>query len=238
LWGSAPVSQGFALVEQIDRLIGGGLWGELWIRHLKAGLFGMQGKANEARADAARVREIWGELGDSTAELESIQIFAETEWLLGDLDAAERYLRRSVERFDALGETGYNATHTTYLALILCDQGRFDEAETWATRTRELAAEDDFHAQAGWRMAQARVLSHRGEHEDATALAAEAVPLLEPSDYLKTRAEGHEVHGMVLAAAGRVNEARAAFDEALDLFDRKGVVPAIARVRERLAALG
>jgi tetratricopeptide (TPR) repeat protein len=236
--GSAPVAEALGLVEQVDRLIGGGLLGEARVREFRAGLFGLEGRADDARAEAARVSEIWAELGSSTAELEGIQILAETARLLGDLDQAERYLRRSVEGFDALGEIGYNSSHTAALAAVLCDQGRFDEAQTWATRSRELTVEDDFHAQAGWRMAQARVLSHRGEHEDATALANEAVPLLEPSDYLKSRAEGHEVHGMVLAAAGRADEARAAFDEALELFERKGVVPAIARVRERLATLG
>ena len=108
----------------------------------------------------------------------------------------------------------------------------------WAARSRELTSEDDFASQAMWRMAQARVLSHRGDHTEATALAAEAVALLEPSDYLIIRAEGHEVRGLVLAAAGRVDEARAAFETALELLERKGVVPAIAGVRERLAALG
>ena len=61
---------------------------------------------------------------------------------------------------------------------------------------------------------------------------------MEPSDYLAWKAEGHEVHGIVLAAAGRLEDARAAYGTAIELFERKGVVPAIARVRERIAALG
>ena len=236
--GSAPVAEAFGLIEHVDRLIGGGLLGEARVREFRVGLFGLEGRADDARAEAARVSEIWAELGSSTAELEGIQILAETEQLLGDLDQAERYFRRSVEGFDALGETGYNSSHTAGLAAVLCDQGRFDEAETWAMRSRELTAGDDFAAQAGWRMAQARVQSHRGDHTEATGLAAEAVALLEPSDYLIERAHGYEVHGMALAAAGREDEARTALEAALELLERKGVVPAIARVRERLAALG
>jgi hypothetical protein len=41
----------------------------------------------------------------------------------------------------------------------------------------------------------------------------------------------------VLAAAGRRDEATAAWMEALDRYERKGVVPLIRRVRERLAAI-
>jgi predicted negative regulator of RcsB-dependent stress response len=86
-------------------------------------------------------------------------------------------------------------------------------------------------------MAQARVLSHRRSHDAAAALAEQAVALLEPTDYLAWQAEGDEVHGIVLAAAGRTDVARAAFERAIDRFERKGVVPAVARVGGRLQQL-
>jgi Flp pilus assembly protein TadD len=87
-------------------------------------------------------------------------------------------------------------------------------------------------------MAQARIVSRHGDHGAALGLADEAVAYMEPTDYLAWKAEAYEVRGMVLAAAGRTEEARAAFWTALEFFERKGVVPAIARVRERLDALG
>jgi hypothetical protein len=49
--------------------------------------------------------------------------------------------------------------------------------------------------------------------------------------------EAHEVRGRVLAAAGRAGEARAANHAALELFERKGIIPSIARIRGRLDAL-
>ena len=120
---------------------------------------------------------------------------------------------------------------------MLCDLERFDEAEANVNRSRELSAEDDFASQAAWRMAQARVLSHRGEHEEAVALADEAVAINQTTDYLTWQAESDEVRGMVLANAGRLEEARAAFGRSLERFERKGVVPAVERVRGRLASL-
>jgi predicted negative regulator of RcsB-dependent stress response len=126
---------------------------------------------------------------------------------------------------------------TALLASVLCDLERFDEAETNARRSRELSAEDDFASQAAWRIAQARVLSHRGEYDEAIALADEAVAINETTDYLTWQGESDEVRGMVLTAAGRTHEALEAYTRALDRFDRKGVVPAAARVRARIVEL-
>jgi predicted negative regulator of RcsB-dependent stress response len=127
---------------------------------------------------------------------------------------------------------------TALLALALCDLGRFDEAEGYAARSRELATEDDFASQAGWRLGVARILSARGDHAGALERADEAVAILGTTDYLSWQAEGHEVRGGVLGAAGRTQEARAALQEALERYERKGVVPSAERLRERLAALG
>ena len=142
-----------------------------------------------------------------------------------------------MELWDALGETGFNSTMTALLASVLCDLGRFDEAEANVERSRELSADDDFASQAAWRMAQARVLSHRGEHDEALRLADEALAINERTDYLTWQGESDEVRGMVLAAAGRTDEAREAYGRALERLERKGVVPAVERVRARIAEL-
>ena len=42
---------------------------------------------------------------------------------------------------------------------------------------------------------------------------------------------------VVLVAAGRQDDARAAFQQALASLERKDIVPQIARMRERIAAL-
>jgi tetratricopeptide (TPR) repeat protein len=235
-FGPAPVSEIPELKEQVERLVGGSLSGEIWGVLLELALDAMLGRADDAREQAERAVQIRRELG-TAADLEALEIVGETARLLGDLDRAEGYLRWTADALDALGETAYNSTITAILALVLCDQGRFDEAEPFAARSRELGAEDDFATQAGWRMASARILSERGEHDEALALAERAVEIMEPTDYLTLQAEGHEVHAIALAAAGRLDEARAAYGAALELFERKGVVPAIARIRERLAAL-
>ena len=86
-------------------------------------------------------------------------------------------------------------------------------------------------------MAKARVLAHRGEFDGALTLADEAVAINGRTDYLVWQGDSYEVRGMVLEAAGRGEDARAAFDEALARYEGKGNVPAAARIRARLDAL-
>jgi tetratricopeptide (TPR) repeat protein len=138
------------------------------------------------------------------------------------------------EAYSAMGETGFNSTVCGVLAAVLCDQGRFEEAAAFARRSRELAAEDDFASQSEWRTAEARVLLDRGRFDEALRLADEAIEISDVTDYLDRRADCHEVRGLVLGAAGRGDDARAAYGEALALYRRKGNLVAAARVRKRI----
>jgi predicted negative regulator of RcsB-dependent stress response len=159
------------------------------------------------------------------------------ERFLGRSDLAEQLFRQGVEQLDSRGETSFNSTMTALLALALCDQGKFGEAEDLVVKSRELGAEDDFATQTAWRMALARVLSQRGEHAAAVALADEAVALVDATDYLAWQAEAHEVRADALLAGGRRGDARAAFSDSLARYERKGVVPSVGRVSRRLEDL-
>ena len=148
------------------------------------------------------------EIGLPEAPRNTYQGRGEAERFLGHPERAEQQFRRAWSCGTQLGETGFNSTMTALLASVLCDLGRFDEAEANVDRSRELSADDDFASQAAWRMAQARVLSHRGEHDEAIRLADEALAINEATDYLTWQAESDEVRGMVLTAAGRTDEAQ------------------------------
>jgi class 3 adenylate cyclase/tetratricopeptide (TPR) repeat protein len=237
-FGALPLDDAFSAVERAARLVGTGLTGQAENARFVVGLLGMAGRFEEAWSAADRAKEIYLELGMPTRHVTSIQVVAETERLAGRLDEAERMFRASHEAFEAFGETGFNSTICGLLACTLCDLERFDEAERFAEKGRTLAAEDDFASQAAWRMARARVLADRGDFDAAIALADEAVAINGGTDYLVWQGDGLEVRGMVLEAAGRRDDARAAYGEALERYGRKGNVVAAARVRDRIAALG
>jgi class 3 adenylate cyclase/tetratricopeptide (TPR) repeat protein len=197
-----------------------------------------EGRESETVAHAEDVRRTWDEMGNPEIEVTSYQGLGDAMRRVGRPADAERYYRLGVEGLDQLGETGFNSTMTALLAQALCALGRWDEAESFVDRSREMGSPDDFATQAEWRMALARIRSAQGRLDEALALADEAGGIVAPTDYLSMQAEAHEIRGDVLAALDRTDEARAELEQAVRDFERKGSVPAAARIRSRIAELG
>ena len=235
-FGDIPVDEGFAMIEQAHRLEGDSPSAEASILRVTVGLLGMAGRFEEAHEAMRRADALYEELGTPMAVIATNQAPAETLRLEGRLEEAEALLREMTDAYDAIGETGFNSTVVAVLANTVCDQGRYGEAERLAARSRELSAEDDFASQASWRMAQARVLADRGAFDDALRLAEEAVEINGETDYIGWQGDGLEVEGIVLEAAGRRDDALAAYGKALDRYERKGNIVAAARIRQRLPA--
>ena len=236
-FGSSSLSELSRLGRLARAAMADGPFAEIrWSHHL-ALVFSMEGRADDTLAQLEHLDRLWRGVGDTAYGFARYQGFGEAARRLGRLDLAERYFREGVEKFDELGETGFNSTMLGLWALALCDLGRFDEAESAMARARELAAEDDFASQGGWRLGAALVAAAREEHERAISLVSDALEIIDESDYLGWQAEGREVRGRVLEAADRHDEARTAFGEALDRFERKGDRPSTERVRGRLASL-
>jgi tetratricopeptide (TPR) repeat protein len=237
LFGPTPVDEAFEMIERAGQLVGGNLESAAMTGTFRAALIAMQDRAEDARAEMGRAHDLWEEIGNPGSRITSFLAGGIMEQYLGDPERAEQSFRAGVALLDRLGETGYNSTVLAGLASALCDQGRFDEAETVARRSEEFTAEGDFASEAGWREARSLVLSSRDEHDAAISLADDALAFVEPTDYVEMLGSAHEVRGTVLAAAGRTDEARVAFEAALRQFEGKGIVPLIARMRERIAAL-
>jgi class 3 adenylate cyclase/tetratricopeptide (TPR) repeat protein len=237
LFGSAPVDEALSLLDRARELVPDSISSNANFAAFRAVLLAMQARPADARAEMARAVELWHELGNPSAMAPTFMGTGLMELILGQAEAAERGYRRGVELFDRLGETGFNSTMLAGLAAALCEQERFDEADEVARRSEELTAEGDFSSEAGWREARARVLSDRGEHDAALGLAEAAIAHVAPTDYLQMIGEAHEVRALVLSAAGRFDEARAAFDTAIANYERKGIVSSVTRIRSRLASL-
>ena len=112
------------------------------------GLLTMAGRFEEADAAFDRALHLFGELGEPFRGTLSRQVDGEALRLRGKYAEAERLFRFLIEILDAMGETGFNSTIRGLLAGTLCDLGRFEEAEAVASRSRELASDDDFASQA------------------------------------------------------------------------------------------
>ena len=198
----------------------------------------MQGRSDESRAEGERAEHRCLDIGIPALNAYAYEGRGEAERFLGRPDLAATYFRRCIEIWDSLGETSFNSTISALLANALCDLEHFDDAEPFVQRSAKLSAEDDFASQATMRMARARILSHRGNHEEALATIDEAIAINESTDYLAFVAESHEVRAAVLLADDRVDEARAEFEQAAEMYERKGIVPWARRVRRALEGLG
>ena len=111
------------------------------------------------------------------------------------------------------------------LARELCYLGRFDEAERLLEEARAVPPPG-----SGVRVmaaaAEALLLAHRGELEQAEALARTAVATAETkTDTVWWQAFTHEDLATVLERAGRIDEAREALERSLAIWERKGCLP-------------
>jgi ATP/maltotriose-dependent transcriptional regulator MalT len=136
-----------------------------------------------------------------------------------------------------MGDIARSGHLTAMLALVLVDQGRLDEAEEYVEVARETVPDIDVGALALVKISAARVLVRRGEPEEATRLAAEAIELVDETQELLLVLDLLMWQAEVLELAGRIEDAEAALRKVTDAAARKGALVDERRARERLAAL-
>ena len=204
--------------------------GHLLVRAL---LLAMLGRTEEAWAVALPAEEHARELG---ASFEAAWM-GEVALMVGDVPAACTYLETAVGALEEIGSSGSLSYEAGRLGVALCLLGRYDEAATFAEKAHQLADPQDVGTQVDWRRVQALVHSIRARHAQAVELARAAVEWAGRSDSPGSMGDASYDLGEVLEAAGRRDEAVAAWRQSLDCYERKEIVPLVRRVRERLAAL-
>jgi tetratricopeptide (TPR) repeat protein len=207
----------------------------VWLLLNRAWVLAMLDRVEEARQIAhaanARLREQddvrWGEW-----------MLAEISTLGGDHEDASNRLRTLCQWLEAMEQLTFLENYLGRLGRSLCKLGRFDDAEKAANRARSLeetrgGSVPDYL----WREVMARVHAHRGDLAEAERLAREAVQASELTDSVDDQC--HALCGLaeVLATAGRLDEATAALEEALEGCQRKNNLAFARQVRQRLEEL-
>jgi tetratricopeptide (TPR) repeat protein len=221
--GPTPVPRGVARCKEICRILIDDPWAHALALQPLASLHAMRGEFGKA----------FRLLDESSATLAAISPSLDAavshpevyvSLIAGDLDRAERHLRRGKRELKRLGERAVLASTEGYLAQVMLLGGRDAEADRAARRCARLATAADAGAQCAWRRVRARLLSAQGQHRQALALAREAVEIVAATDHLNSQGDTMVDLAVVLAANGSHREAAEALAAGIDRYRAKGNV--------------
>ncbi len=194
-----------------------------------AAVIAMAGRFEEARgrlaASRARVRDLGLAWQMGTHDI----LGAFIESLAGDLVSAERDLRSALETFRRMHDRWFLSIVAAYLAKVILDQGRTDEAADVLRALDDGVGDPDLWIRGP--TARARVLAARGQLDEAEALARRAVAQAEATDFLGFHADALVTLAEVLRLSDRPEGALVALASAIQLYERKGNVVEAGRVR-------
>src|SRR5439155_17118268 len=163
VWGPTPAEQGLAWCERTlaespgNRVAEGSVLRTSGVRHA------MLGRAEQARATAARGRAMIEDLGLTlTGAMRISSQIGLLEDILGDLHRSEAVIRPGLELLIRQGEKSFLSTLAPTLGWLLARGGQLDEAEDLAIMGRGAAPPDDFASQVAWRQSVGWVLAGRG----------------------------------------------------------------------------
>jgi tetratricopeptide (TPR) repeat protein len=189
------------------------------------------GAAHEAGEAYERLRDhdyaLWGEM-----------VLSEIAMLAGDYEEATTRRKVLCEWIEAQGQTAFLEYELARVARTLCMLGSFDEAESFADRSRALEeARGPDVTSDGWAGPMSRVHLHRGDLAEAERLARAASAASDMTQLLSAQADTLWDLAEVLAAAGRADEAAATFEQALERCARKKNLALARQIRVRRDSL-
>jgi predicted ATPase/class 3 adenylate cyclase len=205
----------------------------------RAGLEAMLGNFDKARSLVARAASIYDELEHRLYRAGLSEVAGPIELWAGRPDAAEEELRHGYAILAESGDTALVGYPALMLAETLLEQDREDEARSFAEVGKAAISPDDTFDQVLAHMVDARLRARAGDVPGAEADAGQAVELAAGTDALVLHADALVRHAEILVLAGRSTEAQAAYDRAVELYERKGHVVAAAKassVVEKTAA--
>jgi class 3 adenylate cyclase/tetratricopeptide (TPR) repeat protein len=236
LHGPTPVAEALRECEALGRDVAGDRRAEAVILGVRGLLCAMGGDFAIARDLSSQGRAMLVDLGPSVTALTTSTESARIEMLADDPAAARAVLERDLADLEALGERYFRSTIAGLHAHAMLALGDTDRAFASAELTRELGDPDDSEAQILWRSAAGRVHAIRGEASEAVELARDAVALAASTVDVVLHADALRDLGRVMVAVGREDEAGPPFQEALLLYERKGIRPEVEATRRLLSA--
>jgi tetratricopeptide (TPR) repeat protein len=128
-------------------------------------------------------------------------------WRTGEPEKAEKLLRESIRLLAPMRERGTLCESQRFLAQLLLEQGRIDEAEKFALAARETVSPEDTVSRATTRVALAQVRAAQGRDEEAETLFAEALDIVSEGEHCRILLDVAPPYSEFLRAHSRAAEA-------------------------------
>jgi class 3 adenylate cyclase/tetratricopeptide (TPR) repeat protein len=239
MWvGPAPVEQGLQRSLEVLERAGTDHKATATAMFIRAFFEAARGETATARQLLHQARSLLQEIALTVWMAGPLaQVIGLVELRAGSPEVAEQELRRSYETLIEVGEMAWTPTVAALLAEAVYAQGRYDEAQALAERSRDMAGSEDVASQVLWRQVTAAVLARRGQWQDAEMLIREALDLSAATDSLPLQGQARLGVAEVLALSGRWDEAKRAIGDAVRVFERKGDIQAARTSAEQLAKL-
>jgi tetratricopeptide (TPR) repeat protein len=221
-WGSAPFSEAIERCEKILAEVEGDRLLEARVLVMLAECKAPLGQFDEARELYRRSKELLEDLGLKLLPGLHTLTGGAIEMLAGAPDAAATELRSGYERLQSMGEKVSLATVAADLSEALYAQGLYEEADRFAEIAETTAPQEDVTSRVVAHGTQAKLLARRGDAKRAESIAREAVEQAARTDAINMHADALMNLAEVLHQTGREDEARAVFQEATELYERKG----------------
>ena len=233
-FGTTPASKMLAWLDENEPEAGRR---DFFLRAYRAGSLAMLGRFDEARAILAEDRAALEERGGGVL-LANLTAF-ESVWVelwAGNPAAAAEFGAEGWRLHSGFEKSFGLPFSAATLSRALYELGRLDDAEAWVDRAAELGG-GVFTDIAVGQQVKAKLLARRGELAEAERLAREAATICDETEQLDSQGNAYVSLAEVLLLAGKVDEAKAALEQALDRYDRKENLAMAGRLRERLAEL-
>jgi class 3 adenylate cyclase len=236
LWGPNPVPRagGRCLdVVRLLRITTGSPVVEATSTRCQGVLDAMRGRAAAGRQLIESARRTLTELGMRHALLEVDQFAGIVELVADDPAAAEPHLRRAYVGFRRMGLDADTAETAAFLARTCLALDRDAEADELCRESERLAGHA-LRPSITWRTVRAQLHARVRAHDEARQVAKEAVSIAERTDALVDHGDACLTLAMVLTMAGDTAGSRAAAEQAVVLFERKGAAALVERARSLL----
>jgi hypothetical protein len=139
-----------------------------------------------------------------------------------------------VAELQAAGEFGYLSTIAAQMADAALELGRLDEAAAYLRMSAGVTVAGDWVSIADCNRVRAKLLARQGSAADAVRLVDETLTDVRGRDDPNVLGQTLVAAADVMGLIGRNGDEETYLREALDVFERKGNVPAARLTRDRI----